>query len=107
MYLEGKVQTAKVGNFYDGVELDVIDRQAVRPSGGRPQYKCKVVSGWPGLDQMKELKKNGGTSEQLATLAAAIQLPPEDQVLPLHVVDITGKGPFKMLVCELLPQQVA
>src|SRR5437016_10602791 len=91
MYLEGKVQTAKVGNFFDGLELDVIDRQAVKPAGGRPQYKCKLVSGWPGLSEMKDLKKSGASVEVLTNLAAAIQLPPEDQILPLHVVDITGK----------------
>jgi len=104
MYLEGKVQTAKVSNFYDGLELDVVDRQAVRPIGGRPQYKCKLVGGLPLLDQMKAMKKSGANDQQLAEFAATIQLPQEDQVLSLHVVDITGKGSFRQLVCELLPQ---
>lgn len=104
MYLEGKVQTAKVGNFFDGLELDVVDRQVVKPMGGRPQYKCKVVRGWPGLDEMKEVKKNGGDAQQLTDLAMKIQLPQEDQVLPLRVVDITGKGSFRTLVCELVQQ---
>jgi hypothetical protein len=105
MYLEAKVQTAKVGNFYDSLELDVVDHQVVRPIGGRPQYKCKVVRGWPGLEEMKELKKNKGDEQQLAAFAAAnIGLPSEDQVLPLVVVDIMGKGMFRMLVCEVLQQ---
>jgi hypothetical protein len=104
MYLEAKVQTAKVGNFYDSLELDVVDHQVVRPIGGRPQYKCKLVRGWPGLEEMKESKKNKADDQQLAVLAANIQLPPEDQVLPLVVVDIMGKGMFRMLVCELLQQ---
>ena len=104
MYLEGKVQTAKVGVFFDSLELDVIDRQAVKPSGGRPQYKCRLVSGWPGIAEMKELKKSGADAQQLENLVATIQLPQEDQVLPLHVVDMAGKGQFKVLVCELLQQ---
>jgi hypothetical protein len=104
MYLEAKVQTAKVGNFYDGLELDVVDRRVVRPAGGRPQYKCKVVRGWPGVDEMKQLKKDGADEQRLADAAAIIQLPQEDAVFPLEVVDITGKGVFRLLICELIQQ---
>jgi hypothetical protein len=104
MLLEGKVQTAKVDDFFSGLELDVVDRQVVKPMGGRPQYKCRLVRGWPGLDQLKELKKGGADVHQLTDLAMKIQLPREDDVLPLVVVDITGKGVFRTLICELAQQ---
>lgn len=105
MYLEGKVQTAKIDDFFSGLQLVVVDRQVVKPAGGRPQYSCKVVRGWPGLDRLKEMRKQNATVQELTDFALTIQLPQEDQVLPLVVVDITGKQGFKTLVCEVVVQQ--
>jgi len=105
MFLEGKVQTAKVGNFFDSVELVVVDRQVVKPMGGRPQYTCKLVRGWPGIEDLRSMKKQGADEQALAQFSAQIQLPQEDQVLPLVVVDITGSKGYKTLVCEVAASQ--
>lgn len=101
MFLEGKVQTAKVGNFMDGLEVVVVDRQVVKPMGGRPQYTCKIVRGWPGIEDLRSMKKQGVSEADLVQYSAQIQLPQEDQVLPLVVVDITGSKGYKTLVCEV------
>jgi hypothetical protein len=105
MFLEGKVQTAKIGTFYDSVEVVVADRQVLKPIGGRPQYSCKIVRGWPGVDEMRHLKKQGASEQDLAAYSAQIALPQEDQVLPLVVLDITGTRGFKTLVCEVAATQ--
>ncbi len=101
MFLEGKVQTAKVGNFMDGLEVVVVDRQVVKPMGGRPQYTCKIVRGWPGIEDLRSMKKQGVSEADLAQYSAQIRLPQEDTVLPLVVVDITGSKGYKTLVCEI------
>ena len=101
MYLQGKVQTAKVDDFFGGIELRVVDRQVEK----RPMYTCKLVRGWPGLDELREMRKRNASPQEMTDFVmASIQLPQEDQVLDLHVLDVTGKSQFKTLVCELLPQ---
>ena len=102
MYLEGKVQMAKVDNFFSGLELVVVDRQVVKPAGGRPQYTCRLIRGWQGLEELRTLKKKDGvTVQELTDFAQRIALPQEDQVLPLVVLDIRGKESFRTLICEL------
>lgn len=101
MQLEGKVQTAKMSDFFNGLELVVVDRAVIKPAGGRPQYSVRVVRGWPGLDELKELRKKNATEQDLANFAQGIPLPQEDQVIPLTVLDITGKQGFKTLICEV------
>jgi hypothetical protein len=105
MYLEGKVQTAKVGSFFDGLELVVVDRQVIKPAGGRPQYTCKVIRGWPGLEELRQLRKQQASPQDLANFAQSVPLPQEDQILPLVVLDVTGKQGYKTLVCEVQQQQ--
>jgi hypothetical protein len=105
MYLEGKVQTAKMSDFYD-VEITVIDRQAVRPAGGRPQYTCRLIAGWPGIEDLRRLKssvkKREASEQDLQQFAASFALPQEDQVLQLSVVDLGGKNGFTRLICEVM-----
>jgi hypothetical protein len=108
MYLEGKVQTAKVSDFGDGLQLVVVDRQVVKPAGGRPQYTIKLVRGWPGLDELRQLKKGGAAVQELVEYGLQhIQLPQEDQVIPLTVLDITGKQGYKTLICEITAEEAA
>jgi hypothetical protein len=103
MYLQGKVQTAKVDDFFGGIELRVVDKAVER----RTIYTCKLVRGWPGLDVLKEMRKRNASVQELTDFVLAnIQLPQEDQVLDLIVVDVTGKSQFKTLVCELAAQAV-
>jgi hypothetical protein len=104
MFIRGKVETAKMGMYHDGIEVAVIDKDVVKPSGGRPQYTAKIVRGWPGLEDLKALKKQGATEQDLAAFAAQIVLPQEDTLLELIVVDIAGKAPYMRLVCEVAGQ---
>ncbi|GCE18634.1 hypothetical protein [Dictyobacter kobayashii] len=107
MNLAGKVQTAKIGNFFDGIEMVVVDKEVIKPAGGRPQYTCKVVRGWPGLQELRDMRKQGASAEELANYAVGIQLPQEDEVLDLIVMDITGKQGYQKLVCEVAATQIA
>ena len=97
MYLQGKVQTARIDEFFSGIELRVVDRQVER----RPMYVCKLVKGWPGLAELRDLRKQGASVQDMTDFALQIQLPQEDQVLDLMVTDVRGKDQFKTLVCEL------
>lgn len=105
MYLEGKVQTARVSQFHDGLEVSVLDKAVEKRTGGRPQYNCKITRGWPLVEEMRLMKraveKKTATDQDLEQLAGQIVLPQEDQVLPLIVVEINGKGGFKTLMCEI------
>jgi hypothetical protein len=97
-----------VDDFGTGLMLVVVDRQVVRMVGGRPQYTVKLVRGWPGLEELRQLKKDGTQKEDLVAWGVQnIQLPQEDQVIPLTVLDITGKQGFKTLVCEVAQEEVA
>ena len=110
MFIRGKVETAKIGMYHDGIEAAVIDKDVVNPSGKRPQYTVKIVRGWPGLDDLKALKRqafnkeNGVTDQDVAAFASQITLPQEDMLLDLIVVDIAGKAPYMRLVCEVAIQ---
>jgi TRAP-type mannitol/chloroaromatic compound transport system substrate-binding protein len=97
MFLEAKVQTAKVDTFFSGIEMVIIDRGADK----RPKYTCRVVRGWPGLEQLRELKKANASVADLTDFALQIQMPQEDQVVPLTVVDIKANKGFMTLICEV------
>ncbi len=97
MLLEAKVQTARVDNFFSGLELIVLDRGVDK----RPKYTCRLVRGWPGLDELRDLRKQNQPDTVLQQAAAQVPLPAEDQVLELVVLDVTGKGNYKTLVCEM------
>ncbi len=101
MFLNGKVQTAQIGQFHT-LDVVVTDKDVMKLGGGRPQYSCRIVRGWPGLEEVQQLKKAKQPDAVLQQAAMAIPLPQEDQVLPLVVLDITGKAGYKTLVCEVV-----
>ena len=102
MRLIGRVETAKVGSFGD-IEISVVDKEVKKPGGtGRPQYTCKIVSGLPGLDEVKQLRKDKVSPQELFDYVSEnIALPQEDDVIELTVIDVRGKDTFKTLVCEI------
>jgi hypothetical protein len=108
MLLEGRVESAKIGMFFDGVELAVIDKGAKKPDGTRMQYKCKVTHGLPGLEEMRVLGKqwqknpNEVSPQQLQEAASKVPLPQEDQMVSLLVYEQKIKNNFATLHCELL-----
>ena len=105
MYLRGKVQTAEF-DLYGGLQLVVVDADVKKPTGGRPQYRCQVSRGWPGVDDVKALRKQNADENTMKQLTDTLPVPQEDQVLDLIVLDMTGKGDFKKFVCEVAAQQV-
>jgi len=105
MYLRGKVQTAEF-DTYGGLQLVVVDADVKKPTGGRPQYRCQVARGWPGVEDVRALRKQNADENTIQQLTATLPVPQEDQVLDLVVLDMTGKGDFKKFVCEVAAQQV-
>ncbi len=106
MRLHGKVQSAKVDDYQSGIEVAVLDGEVIGMMGKRPQYSCKIVRGWAGLDELRDMKKQraagvGVTDQDIVDYAAQIVVPQEDTVLVLKVLDITGKGQYHRLVCEV------
>ena len=101
--LVGRVETAKIGMFGD-LEVTLSDRDAARPSGGHPQYNCRVIGGsWPGLEELRLFKRDKPSVERVQEFALqSIPLPKEDEVLQFKVVDITGSKGYKTLLCELV-----
>lgn len=105
MLLQGRVESAKVGNFFD-LEVVVSDREVLKPSGGRPQYTCRITAGWLGVDDLIALRKavKVGQAQQadLQAYAGQVVLPQEDQLLSLAVLDIQGKAGYKTLICQVV-----
>lgn len=105
MQLQGRVESAKVGNFFD-LEVVVSDREVIKPSGGRPQYTCRITAGWPGVEGLialrKAVKAGQARPEDVVAFAQQVALPQEDQLLSLSVLDIQGKAGYKTLICQVV-----
>src|SRR5712675_164627 len=109
MVLQGLVLSGQVleSTFYDqltgqpkpgySVKLTVLDTETDE------KYECQVSEGFPTLEQLKELKKQGQPADVLQQVAQQLQaeLPPKMAAIVLHVRRIKGKGSFQTLVCSL------
>ena len=109
MVLQGLVLSGQVleSTFYDqmtgqpkpgySVKLTVLDSETDE------KYECQVSEGFPTLEQLKELKKQGQPADVLQQVAQQLQaeLPPKMAAIVLHVRRIKGKGSFQTLVCSL------
>ena len=111
MQLNGMISGANVGNFFDSVELHVIDTDI--PQGRqKPTHKVKVYEGLPGLSELRKLvaqrKQQFGQGydphqdQDVVQAAAAIQLPQDFTPVSVVVFDITGKGKYISLVGQLI-----
>ncbi|GER82743.1 hypothetical protein KTAU_13800 [Thermogemmatispora aurantia] len=101
MILTGRVESAQVGMFGDSIDLVVVDREVLTPRGERPQYHVKLIGGWPGLEELRalqrEVKAGRKSQEELLQMAQRLQVPEQDQLMSLVVVDKRAKG-FLQLV---------
>ncbi len=109
MHLQGLVLSGDVleSTFYDqstgqpkpgySVKLTVLDTETDE------KYECQLSDGFPSLDHLKELKKQGQPIEVLQQVAAQLrgELPPKMASIALTVRRIKGKGSFMTLVCSL------
>ena len=108
MILQGLVLSGQVleSTFYDqstgqpkpgySVKLTVLDTETDE------KYECQVSDGFPTLDTLKELKKQGQPPDVLRQAAAQLEmeLPPKMSPIALSVQRIKGKGSFLTLVCR-------
>jgi hypothetical protein len=109
MLLQGIVLSGQVleSTFYDqvtgqpkpgySVKLTVLDEETDE------KYECQVSDGFPTLDVLKDLKKQGHPADVLQQAAQQLQaeLPPKMTPIALQVRRIKGKGGFMTLVCRL------
>lgn len=108
MLLQGMVLGGDVleSTFYDqstgepkhgySVKLTVLDLES------HEKYECQLSEGFPTLEQLKDLKKQGQPLEVLQQAAAQLrgELPQEMSQIALDVRRIRGKGNFLTLVCR-------
>jgi hypothetical protein len=108
MLLQGLVLSGQVleSTFYDqvtgqpkpgySVRLTVLDTETDE------KYECQLSDGFPTLEQLQELKKQGQPADVLRQVAGQLQaeLPPKMASIALQVRRIKGKGSFQTLVCR-------
>jgi hypothetical protein len=109
MLLQGIVLSGQVleSTFYDqvtgqpkpgySVKLTVLDEETDE------KYECQMSDGFPTLDVLKDLKRQGQPADVLQQAAQQLQaeLPPKMTPIALQVRRIKGKGSFMTLVCRL------
>jgi hypothetical protein len=85
------------------VELTVLDADTSE------KYTCQFSGGFPGLEELKDLKRRNAPNDALRERAAQLkqELPPQLSSLQLEVLKFKGKqAAFMKLVCRF-PQPVA
>jgi hypothetical protein len=110
MRLNGAITDAQVGNFFDSVELQVVDMNV--PQGRKKKtYTVKIYDGFAGLQELRDLvtakKQQFGQGfdprrdADCQQAAAQIGLPQLLTQIALDVYDISGKGKYINLVGQL------
>lgn len=79
------------------VKLTVLDTDTDE------KYECQLTDGFPSLEHLKELKRQGQPVDMLRQVADQLraELPPKMTPLALEVLRIKGKNTFLTLVCRL------
>src|SRR6266566_3492734 len=72
------------------VKLTVLDTDADE------KYECQLTDGFPTLEHLKDLKRQGQPADVLRQ-----ELPPKMTQLALEVLRVKGKSGFMTLVCRL------
>ena|SRR5258707_14752493 len=111
MRLNGAVTDAMVGNFYDSVELQMLDLDQI-PNRKRKTYTVKVYDGFAGLKELRELvalkKQQFGQNFEAKQdvdcqqAAARIGYPQMFAQIAVDVYDVSGKGKYMNLVGQLV-----
>jgi hypothetical protein len=110
MRLNGAIMDATVGNFYDSVELQVVD-MAVPANRKKKTYTVKIYDGFVGLAELRQLvaakKQQFGQGfdprqdPECQQAAAQIGFPQLLTTVAVDVYDISGKGKYINLVGQL------
>ena len=79
------------------VKLTVLDTDADE------KYECQLTDGFPTLEHLKDLKRQGQPADVLRQVADQLrqELPPKMTQLALEVLRVKGKSGFMTLVCRL------
>ena len=72
------------------VKLTVLDTDTDE------KYECQLTDGFPTLEHLKDLKRQGQPADVLRQ-----ELPPKMTQLALEVLRVKGKSGFMTLVCRL------
>lgn len=111
MRLNGAITDATVGNFYDSVELQVVD-MAVPANRKKKTYTVKIYDGFAGLAELRQLvaakKQQFGQGfdprqdAECQQAASQIGFPQLLSTVEVDVYDISGKGKYINLVGQLV-----
>jgi hypothetical protein len=98
-------QLTGVEKLGHAVELTVLDADT------KEKYVCQFSSGFQGLEELKELRRQGASSEALRERAEQIEaneLPQQLTMLQLEVLKFKGKqAAFIKLVCRFIQSAAA
>ncbi len=110
MFLNAIVVNGAVseGKFYDGLtgeeKLSYVVELTVLDADTSEKYVCQLPTGFPILEELKDMKRNGATPDMLRQRVAQLQpneLPPQLSALRLEVLKFKGKqAAFLKLVCR-------
>ena len=95
MMMNATILDAQVGDFRDGVDVNLYDLDE------KETYKGQIVEGLGGLVELRQLKKQGAPLEVLDEAAAQVEMPPVMQPLPVFVRRVRVNKGFMKLVCRL------
>ena len=95
MIMNATILDAQVGDFRDGVDVNLYDLDE------KETYKAQIVEGLLGLVELRQLKKQGASSDVLDEAAAQVEMPPVMQPLPVFVRRVKVNKGFMKLVCRL------
>ena len=95
MMMNATILDAQVGDFRDGVDVNLYDLDE------KETYKGQIVEGLGGLSELRQLKKQGAPLEVLDEAAAQVEMPPVMQPIPVFVRRVRVNKGFMKLVCRL------
>ena len=100
MFITASLMDAKINDFFLGVDVDLWDEDE------KVMYKGQIVEGLPGLDDLRQLKKQNAPLDQLEAVAAQIAMPPLRVPVALSVKRAkVNKAGFLTMVCRLEADQ--
>ncbi len=95
MIMNATILDAQVGDFRDGVDVNLYDLDE------KETYKAQIVEGLGGLVELRQLKRQGAPLDVLDEAAAQVEMPPVMQPLPVFVRRVRVNKGFMKLVCRL------
>ena len=99
MYMNATILDAQVGDFRDGVDVNLYDLDE------KEIYKAQITEGLAGLVELRQLKKQNAPLDVLEDAASQVEMPPVMQPIGVYVRRVKVNKGFMKLVCRLEPAQ--